>query len=148
MKTLIATIAVLNLVESAKYAPGTVCNTNLECNANCIDAEWNVKITLSDGGWALACTRKIDAAQYHIGTCEVADDISFDTNFDGTKTNTACGTVAGSSSCKDGCLLSGKKSTSGDIERQWKKACQDVQADAASFTLLSDKDVAKQYYGC
>lgn len=65
MKAFIAIVALLNSVQGAKYAPGAVCNTNLECSEHCINNEWTVKVSLSDGGWALACARTTDSTQLY-----------------------------------------------------------------------------------
>lgn len=73
MKLIIA-IALLFRLALAKYNPGSTCNTNVECNENCIDSQR----TLSEqgGAYIFACDPSVaDPAQYFKADCQQAAPI-------------------------------------------------------------------------
>jgi hypothetical protein len=141
MKSLVPTLAIFaSSALAAKYAAGDLCHSNVECNKNCLDAQFTV--AEQDGGYVFVCDPKVaDATQWYGMRCIYTD---FSRAFpiqtiDKDVTASACKTVGGQV-CGPSCVLSGKRSVDGETRSKWKQACGN---DSADIDVRPDEQAAK-----
>ena len=147
MKLIIA-IALLCKLALAKYSPGSACNTNIECNENCIDSQW----TLSEqsGTYAFVCDPSVaDPAQYFKADCQKAAPIigALLFEYDAETTRVACDKVGGRN-CRRGCVITGSTSTADQARDSWGSACADAGASKSGFNIRDTEGRAESLAEC
>jgi hypothetical protein len=78
----------------ATYAPGSVCNSNLECNSNCIKSQWTIAASGNGSSYRFVCDPAAsDDTQYYSSVC---NKFTFTGNsYDKGATARACAKVGG-----------------------------------------------------
>ncbi|CZT18039.1 uncharacterized protein RCC_03877 [Ramularia collo-cygni] len=143
---------------AAKYAPGTACHSNVECNMKCLDAKW--VILHEDGADILACDLNTpDPTQYYLTACRrhygrklpegVSPDQAIDGPImvDGEMTSKACAAVGGRT-CNKSCSISHKRSAENESRAAWEKACRAAGAPIPSFVRYDSKKSVEESAAC
>jgi hypothetical protein len=126
-------------------APGSVCNTNVECNADCINSKWTIAAQ-TDGSYKFVCDSTTqDATQYYSSACNKV--IGFDTSYDEGATAKACAKVGGVS-CASACVSSGMITSENTFRVSWSNACGLTGLLTASVDAWDSEDVAKKVASC
>jgi hypothetical protein len=139
MKFLISAMAIFaSTALAAKYAAGTICHSNIECEKNCLDEQYT--IVNDDGGYVFVCDSSVaDPVQWYILRCA-----SYGTRIvDPDVTKAACKKVDGES-CATTCILSGKRSIDEENRKKWIGDCGEDAEGAPTLPELevfySEKD--------
>lgn len=146
MKSLITAVALLaSSALAANYAAGTICHSNVECNKNCLDAQFTV--AEQDGGYVFVCDPSIgNPTQWYNLKCKEPGSVQ---NGDKTvveATADACDSIGGVICSVYYCVISGKRSSDGDLRKAFSDACQ--AADESTFSevkAMADEEAAKQF---
>lgn len=133
-----------SILVSAKYAPGTKCRSNTECNQNCFEGTWvNVPDDTNPGRDVFACDPEaVDPVEYYTGYCSggLLDDST-------SYRATACGKIGGTN-CRNRCVLVGTWSTRDDTERTWEVECLDAGGSTAYTAQRGSEAEAGNAAGC
>jgi hypothetical protein len=139
------TILALLAGSALAAAPGSVCKTNVECNANCIDSKWTIAAQ-TDGSYKLVCDPTIsDGTQHYSSTCNKFN--GFGAEYDKAATASAC-TKVGGLSCANGCVSSGKKSGEIAFRASWSIACGVTELVTAPVVVRSSEKETKDSANC
>jgi hypothetical protein len=124
MKSLIAAAAIFaSTALAAKYAAGTNCHSNVECNKNCINGQF--AIVNLEGGYIFACDPDVpDPTDWYHLTCQPAPDNDVGGGSAQAATEAACDQLGGQF-CRRDCILSGKRSADQDNRAKWRQTCGD-----------------------
>jgi hypothetical protein len=139
------TILALLVGSALAAAPGSVCNTNVECNANCINSKWTIAAQ-TDGSYRFVCYPTIsDETQYYSSTCNKLN--IFDRPYDKEATGVACAKVGGIL-CTTACVSSGEITSEIDFRNSWDSACGLVGHMTAEVDARDSEDLAKDDANC
>jgi hypothetical protein len=132
MKLLITAVAIFaSSTLAAKYAAGTICHSNIECERNCLDKQYT--IVNEDGGYVFACDSNIaDPVQWYNLDCR-----SFGSHQVEEGVLEAACKKAGGEFCTYTCVLSGKRSVDQDNRAKWARACGKESSGAPTQTELA-----------
>jgi hypothetical protein len=143
MKFLIPAIAIFaSTAFAAKYAAGTICHSNIECEQNCLNKQYT--IVNDDGGYVFVCDPGVaDPMQwYNLGCITIGSN-----KFNKGATEAACKTVGGES-CAYSCILSGKRSVDQENRGKWTIGCgknSDGIPTQAELIVRSSEKAARIY---
>jgi len=150
------TIAIETLLSGLALAAdklpiGAACDTNVNCNNNCLDGRWT--IANRGGADVFVCDPKnTDSPLYFRGQCiRISTIAGFPIqSFGATKTATACNKLGGES-CKYGCVITGSKLAPDASAAMWKQACLGAGAQEIDITSPDNRytrERAEAYAQC
>lgn len=143
MKSLITAVALLaSSALAAKYAAGTNCHSNIECENNCLDRQYT--IVNEDGGYIFACDPGVaDSTQWYSAECWTTEEADrFSERSDEKATQAACEAVGGTF-CTIHCVMSGKRVADEETRKSFRSACK---TDAEPYIRVEkDEKAAKKY---
>lgn len=126
MKSTIAATAVAILTSTgfaAKFKAGTLCHSNRECEANCVNGQFT--FALQDGGSVFVCDPAVnDPTQWYTMACAHSeqDGVFQQIVTDNDITSSAC-TDVGGQICNYSCVVGGKRSADEDLRAKWREGC-------------------------
>jgi len=136
MKSLVAAAMIFaSTALAAKYAAGTNCHSNIECEDNCVDRQFGI-VTL-DGGYIFACDPNVDdPTDWYTLEC-----LSFRNDDDTTEavTQAACEELDGQF-CQRYCVLSGKRSLDEENRAKWDQTCGPDSQGEATHPMIQVKN--------
>jgi hypothetical protein len=133
--------------------PGTICQTNKECDANCLGGQWSV--ALKNNNAVLLCDpKKTDRIQYYAAACEKMNPDGRELFLSGSRgtvdkdlTKNVCKDQGGQI-CDDGCVVSGVASREEDLRTRWDKACR-VDGTTLAAVVKEDSELgARDLVSC
>jgi hypothetical protein len=130
----------------ATYAPGSACNSNLECNSNCIKSQWTIAASGNGSSYRFVCDPAAsDDTQYYSSVC---NKFAFTGNsYDKGATARACAKVGGLF-CASACVSPGTKSSENGFRAKWSNACRGIGLVSTSIVAWSSEDLAKKVAKC
>lgn len=143
-------IAITALASSAlvgaKYVPGAKCNTNIECNNNCLGGRWTTVPDGDSGRDIFACDPTTpNPLQWYLGFCFAPRGRGIQsTAFVAAACNEVNSTYCGGSQC----VLSGLRSQDAETESKWTEACKKVGGGRSSIRQSKDEATAKSAAQC
>ena len=133
MKSSLVTAAAIfaSTTLAVKYAAGTNCHSNLECEANCIDKQYTV--ASENGGFIFACDSSVaDPLDWYTLMCGSGSDAA---------TTAACAKIGGVE-CSPSCVLTGKRSVDEDNRKKWAASCDRGYAE---IIVCKDEKEAREW---
>lgn len=126
MKYLQAIAVLATVTHAAKYPAGAICQTNKDCDANCLDSQWSVGQMNSDSVF-ICDPAKADTTLYFSAHCstksvQVGTFGGQQEELNTEATETVC-KAQGGRMCEFGCVVSSKASAEGDLRSAWESGC-------------------------